>query len=97
MLGAIVWIPLQVINFKIISPQYRVAYVASLVLLEVNILCVIQKFSPDNINKKIRQYCGNSVNGDLESSTKIMPEKHNPTNSEHGACSVENKTLKKLK
>jgi hypothetical protein len=67
-LGAVVWIPAQIINFKLISPQYRVAYVACLVLLEVNILCVVKRFSPDNINKKIEQYCGNSVNGNLHSS-----------------------------
>ena len=41
------------INFKVISPQYRVAYVASLVLVEVNVLCVVRQFSPKNINVKL--------------------------------------------
>ena len=40
------------INFKVIAPQYRVAYVASLVLVEVNVLCVVRQFSPENINAK---------------------------------------------
>ena len=73
-IGALVWIPAQVINFKLISPQYRVAYVASLVLLEVNILCVVKKFSPDNISRKIQQYCGN---------TQHHKENHN-RHSDHG-------------
>ena len=53
LIGTVLWIPAQVINFKIIAPQYRVAYVASLVLVEVNVLCLVRKFSSDNISTKI--------------------------------------------
>ena len=41
------------INFKVIAPQYRVAYVASFVLVEVNVLCVVRQFSPENISTKL--------------------------------------------
>jgi len=56
LIGTVLWIPAQVINFKIISPQYRVAYVASLVLVEVNVLCVVRQFSPENINTKLMSF-----------------------------------------
>ena len=55
------------INFKVIAPQYRVAYVASLVLIEVNVLCVVRQFSPENINTKLASF----INGSDTKKTEI--------------------------
>ena len=56
LLGAVVWIPAQIINFKLISPQFRVAYVASFVLLEVNVLCVFKRLSPESLSNVLLEY-----------------------------------------
>ena len=56
LIGAVVWIPAQIINFKLISPQFRVAYVASFVLLEVNVLCVFKRLSSDSSSNVILDY-----------------------------------------
>ena len=53
LIGTVLWIPAQVLNFKVVPPQFRVAYVASFVLLEVNVLCFVRKFSPENVTTKI--------------------------------------------
>ena len=68
LLGTVIWIPLQIINFKLVSPQYRVAYVASLVLLEVNVLCVIKKLSPKGLEIELQKYWGNPTNEKFDSS-----------------------------
>ena len=60
LIGTVLWIPAQVINFKVIAPQYRVAYVASLVLVEVNVLCVVRQFSPENMNTKLASFIDGS-------------------------------------
>ena len=56
LLGAVVWIPAQIINFKLVSPQFRVAYVASFVLLEVNVLCVFKRLSPESLSNVLLEY-----------------------------------------
>ena len=56
LLGAVVWIPAQIINFKFVSPQFRVAYVASFVLLEVNVLCVFKRLSPESLSNVLLEY-----------------------------------------
>ena len=56
LIGTALWIPAQVLNFKVVPPQFRVAYVASFVLLEVNILCFVRKFSPENITTKMTEF-----------------------------------------
>ena len=56
LLGAVVWIPAQIINFKLVSPQFRVAYVASFVLMEVNVLCVFKRLSPESLSNVLLEY-----------------------------------------
>ena len=56
LLGAVVWIPAQIINFKLVSPQFRVSYVASFVLLEVNVLCVFKRLSPESLSNVLFEY-----------------------------------------
>ena len=85
------WIPAQVINFKFVAPQYRVAYVASLVLVEVNVLCAVRQFSPENINTKLTSFiCGQDPQ---TTKTRQKTDGANQVNdSEEKFCSNDDKT-----
>ena len=67
LIGTALWIPAQVLNFKIVPPQFRVAYVASFVLLEVNVLCFVRKFSPENVTTKMTSFFNETHSEKLES------------------------------
>ena len=85
LLGAVVWIPAQIINFKLVSPQFRVAYVASFVLLEVNVLCVLKRLSPESFSNVLLDYfeCNNkSTNADF----KEPVLQRQPSNSDDTEC-----------
>lgn len=56
LIATIFWIPAQIINFKMIPAQYRVAYVAALTLLEVNILCVIKRCSSQKLIQRLEHF-----------------------------------------
>ena len=83
LLGAVVWIPAQIINFKLISPQFRVAYVASFVLLEVNVLCVFKRLSPESLSNVLLEYFESNDkanNADFKESVLIrQPRKSDDT------------------
>ena len=85
LLGAVVWIPAQIINFKLVSPQFRVAYVASFVLLEVNVLCVLKRLSPESFSNVLLDYfeCNNkSTNADFKEPVLMT----DPRNSDDTEC-----------
>ena len=42
-LGLIFWIPVQIINFRFLSPQARVPFIAVCTFIEVNGLCFLKK------------------------------------------------------
>ena len=83
LLGAVVWIPAQIINFKLVSPQFRVAYVASFVLLEVNVLCVLKRLSPESLSNVLLEYFESNDkanNADIKESVLIrQPRKSDDT------------------
>ena len=54
LVATVVWIPLQIANFKFILPQYRVAVVAILTLLEVNVLCIVKRYSSQNLIEQFK-------------------------------------------
>ena len=84
--GTVLWIPAQVINFKVVAPQYRVAYVASLVFVEVNILCVVRKFSPESVNSTMTSFLNvpakqsniSSGNDNDSNQVRTFEAKYNP-------------------
>ena len=85
LLGAVVWIPAQIINFKVISPQFRVAYVASFVLLEVNVLCVFKRLSPESLSNVLFEYVDSNnkaTNADFKEPVLIRQ----PRNSDDTEC-----------
>ena len=67
LIGTALWIPAQVLNFKVVPPQFRVAYVASFVLLEVNVLCFVRKFSPENVTNKMTSFLNETDSEKFES------------------------------
>ena len=85
LLGAVVWIPAQIINFKLVSPQFRVSYVASFVLLEVNVLCVFKRLSPESLSNVLFEYFDSNnkaTNADFKEPVLIRQ----PRNSDDTEC-----------
>ena len=79
LLGAVVWIPAQIINFKLVSPQFRVAYVASFVLLEVNVLCVFKRLSTESLSNVLLEYFESNTkanNADCKEPVLIRHPRH---------------------
>ena len=56
LIATVFWIPAQIINFKIVPTQYRVAYVATLTLLEFNILCIIRRYSSQQLVQSLQHF-----------------------------------------
>ena len=85
LLGAVVWIPAQIINFKLVSPQFRVAYVASFVLLEVNVLCVFKRLSPESLSNVLLEYFESNKKANIADFKEPVLERQ-PHNSDDTQC-----------
>ena len=90
LIGTVLWIPAQVLNFKVVPPQFRVAYVASFVLLEVNVLCFVRKFSPENDTTNMTSFLNETDSEKVESyQSNIIASKVNSQESK--SCPEEDK------
>ena len=100
LIGTALWIPAQVLNFKVVPPQFRVAYVASFVLLEVNVLCFVRKFSPENFTTKMTSFLNETDTEKFESrqnnniTSKIKSQESKSCPEEDETKTIKNKGYK---
>ena len=104
LIATVFWIPAQIINFKIVPTQYRVAYVATLTLLEFNILCIIRRrYSSQQIIQSLQHFgfnCENLITSDEPTKqTKDSDASHKNSNTEinkqHTASTDDGMTIDK--
>ena len=101
LIATVFWIPAQIINFKIIPTQYRVAYVATLTLLEFNILCIIRRYSSQQLAQSLQHLginCEDLITShdplnQTKDSDLVNKESNTETNKQHSATNDEERTL----